>query len=84
MVAVGEESGSLDDMMEEIGQLYQREVEYELKTLGAADRADPHRRAGHHGADPGAGRVPADVGPGQGWRRDVYVEYVTAFTWFLE
>jgi MSHA biogenesis protein MshG len=35
MVAVGEESGSLDDMMEEIGQLYQREVEYELKTLGA-------------------------------------------------
>ncbi len=35
MVAVGEESGALDDMMEEIGQLYQREVEYELKTLGA-------------------------------------------------
>jgi MSHA biogenesis protein MshG len=35
MIAVGEESGSLDDMMEEIGQLYQREVEYELKTLGA-------------------------------------------------
>jgi MSHA biogenesis protein MshG len=35
MVAVGEESGSLDDMMEEVGQLYQREVEYELKTLGA-------------------------------------------------
>jgi len=35
MIAVGEESGSLDDMLEEIGQLYQREVEYELKTLGA-------------------------------------------------
>jgi len=35
MVAVGEESGALDDMMEEIGQMYQREVEYELKTLGA-------------------------------------------------
>lgn len=34
MVAVGEESGALDDMMEEIGQMYQREVEYELKTLG--------------------------------------------------
>jgi MSHA biogenesis protein MshG len=34
MVAVGEESGSLDDMMEEIGQMYQQEVEYELKTLG--------------------------------------------------
>jgi len=34
MVAVGEESGALDDMMDEIGQMYQREVEYELKTLG--------------------------------------------------
>lgn len=34
MVAVGEESGALDEMMEEIGQMYQREVEYELKTLG--------------------------------------------------
>ncbi len=35
MVAVGEESGALDDMMDEIGQMYQRDVEYELKTLGA-------------------------------------------------
>jgi MSHA biogenesis protein MshG len=35
MVMVGEESGALDDMMEEIAGLYQREVEYELKTLGA-------------------------------------------------
>lgn len=35
MVAVGEESGSLDEMMDEVGQMYQREVEYELKTLGA-------------------------------------------------
>lgn len=34
MIAVGEESGALDDMMEEIGQMYQGEVEYELKTLG--------------------------------------------------
>lgn len=34
MIAVGEESGALDDMMEEVGQMYQREVEYELKTLG--------------------------------------------------
>jgi MSHA biogenesis protein MshG len=35
MVMVGEESGALDDMMQEIADLYQREVEYELKTLGA-------------------------------------------------
>ena len=34
MVAVGEESGALDDMMDEVGQMYQSEVEYELKTLG--------------------------------------------------
>ena len=34
MIAVGEESGALDDMMDEVGQMYQREVEYELKTLG--------------------------------------------------
>ncbi|MGE5470346.1 MAG: type II secretion system F family protein [Bacteroidota bacterium] len=33
MIAVGEESGSLDEMMQEIAEMYQREVEYELKTL---------------------------------------------------
>jgi MSHA biogenesis protein MshG len=33
MIAVGEESGALDDMMEEIADMYQSEVEYELKTL---------------------------------------------------
>jgi MSHA biogenesis protein MshG len=33
MIAVGEESGSLDEMMEEISAMYQNEVEYELKTL---------------------------------------------------
>jgi MSHA biogenesis protein MshG len=35
MIAVGEESGSLDDLMEEIAQMYEREVDYELKTLSA-------------------------------------------------
>ncbi len=35
MMMVGEESGALDDMMQEIADMYQREVEYELKTLGA-------------------------------------------------
>jgi MSHA biogenesis protein MshG len=33
MIAVGEESGALDDMMKEVADLYQGEVEYELKTL---------------------------------------------------
>lgn len=35
MVAVGEESGALDDLMDEIAQMYEREVDYELKTLSA-------------------------------------------------
>jgi MSHA biogenesis protein MshG len=35
MIAVGEESGSLDDLMQEIADMYQRDVEYEIKTLGA-------------------------------------------------
>jgi MSHA biogenesis protein MshG len=35
MVMVGEESGALGEMMDEIADMYQREVEYELKTLGA-------------------------------------------------
>lgn len=34
MVAVGEESGAVDEMMNEIGDMYRQEVEYELKTLG--------------------------------------------------
>ena len=33
MIAVGEESGALDDMMKEVADMYQGEVEYELKTL---------------------------------------------------
>ena len=35
MISVGEESGSLDEMMQEVADMYQREVEYELKTLSA-------------------------------------------------
>jgi MSHA biogenesis protein MshG len=35
MVAVGEETGSLEELMDEIAQMYEREVDYELKTLSA-------------------------------------------------
>lgn len=35
MIAVGEETGTLDDLMDEIAAMYEREVEYELKTLSA-------------------------------------------------
>jgi MSHA biogenesis protein MshG len=35
MIAVGEETGSLDELMDEIAQMYEREVDYELKTLSS-------------------------------------------------
>jgi len=33
MIAVGEETGAVDELMDEIAQLYNNEVQYELKTL---------------------------------------------------
>ncbi len=36
MMAVGEESGALDDLLEEVAGFYEREVDYELKNLSAA------------------------------------------------
>lgn len=35
MIGVGEESGSLDELMAEVGDIYQSDVEYEIKTLNA-------------------------------------------------
>ncbi|KIF82272.1 type II secretion system F family protein [Noviherbaspirillum autotrophicum] len=35
MVAIGEETGEIDDLMDEIGAMYEREVDYELKTLSS-------------------------------------------------
>ena len=35
MVAVGDETGELDDMMFEVAELYEREVDYELKSLAS-------------------------------------------------
>lgn len=35
MIAVGEESGTLDQMLSEVADFYQQEVEYELRTLSA-------------------------------------------------
>ena len=35
MVAIGEETGMIDDLMDEVAQMYEREVDYELKTLSA-------------------------------------------------
>jgi len=35
MIAVGEETGDLDSLMFEIADMYEREVDYDVKTLGA-------------------------------------------------
>jgi MSHA biogenesis protein MshG len=35
MVAVGEETGELDSLMQEVADMYQREIDYELKGLSA-------------------------------------------------
>lgn len=35
MIAVGDETGELDDLMLEVAHLYEREVDYEIKTLAA-------------------------------------------------
>src|SRR4051812_17198169 len=35
MIAVGDETGELDDLLLEVAQLYEREVDYEVKTLSA-------------------------------------------------
>ena len=35
MIAVGEETGSVDELMEEIAEMYDREVEYQVKNLSA-------------------------------------------------
>ncbi len=36
MLSVGEETGAIDDMMEEVAGFYEREVDYDLKTIGDA------------------------------------------------
>lgn len=35
MIAVGDETGELDDLLMEVAHLYEREVDYEIKTLAA-------------------------------------------------
>jgi len=35
MIAVGEETGELDDLLNEVADMYEREVDYEIKNLAA-------------------------------------------------
>lgn len=39
MIAVGEETGRIDELLEEVASFYEREVDYDLKTL--TDRIEP-------------------------------------------
>ena len=36
MLAVGEETGAVDEMLEQVGDFYEREVDYDLKNLSDA------------------------------------------------
>jgi MSHA biogenesis protein MshG len=36
MMAVGEETGAMDEMMQEVAEFYEREIDYDLKNLSAA------------------------------------------------
>ena len=70
MVAVGEETGEIDDLMAEIADMYEREVDDRGRGPDRQDRADPAGVHGRAGADPRARRVPADVGPRHGGARE--------------
>ena len=35
MIGVGEETGSVDELMDEVAELYTNDVQYELKTLSS-------------------------------------------------
>ena len=44
MIAVGEETGQVDTMLEKVAQFYDQEVEASVDALDLPDRAAPHRR----------------------------------------
>ena len=66
MIAVGEETGAVDELMQEVAHLYSNDVAVRAQDPGPADRAHPDRVPGCAGAHPGLGGLPADLGPGSG------------------
>jgi len=61
MIAVGEETGSIDELMQEVAEMYEREVDYEIQDARRTHRTIDHHRHGRHRPGAGARRVPADV-----------------------
>ena len=69
MIAVGEETGQVDELLHEAAEYYEREVDYDLKSLTA--RIEPHRHSRGHGAGAGAGYLHSHVGHDESCSRPV-------------
>ena len=71
MIAIGEETGALPELLDEAAGYYEREVDHAVKNLSCVHRADPHRGGGRHGSHSGARHLHAAVGSHQQGRPDV-------------
>ena len=71
MIAVGEETGAVDELMDEVAQLYTNDVRYELKTLSQQLETDPDRVPGRAGVDSCTRRVSFPCGIWGAWRSSV-------------
>ena len=69
MIAIGEETGALGEMLDEVADFYEREVDYDLENLSAAIEPILIVCVGAHGDRARARRVPAALGHGRGRRR---------------
>jgi hypothetical protein len=69
LFAIGEESGSLEELMREISVHYQAEVDYADQAPVGHAGADPDLVPGHRRAGARPRCVHADVGPGPRHRR---------------
>ena len=66
MLSVGEDTGAIDDLMDEVDAFYEREVDYGRQESELCDRTHTHRHHRRYGFGAGAGGVFAHVGPGGG------------------
>jgi MSHA biogenesis protein MshG len=62
MMGVGEETGALDDLMQQVAEFYERDVEYELKRVSAGLDAGPRRVSPDVGSRAGCARALRHLG----------------------